>query len=64
MSDVSQLLNRAEAEIRAAQDLHALDHVRTRWLGRKGELTVLLKQLGTLPAAERPAVGETINQAK
>ncbi len=64
MGDVADLLKLADAEIHAAQDLYALDTVRTRWLGRKGELTVLLKQLGTLPAAERPAVGEAINQAK
>jgi len=64
MSDASDLLKRAEAEIHAAQDLHALDAVRTRWLGRKGELTAMLKQLGTLPTAERPAAGEAINQAK
>jgi phenylalanyl-tRNA synthetase alpha chain len=64
MGNVTDLLKRAAAEIHAAQDLHALDAVRTRWLGRKGELTALLKQLGTLPAADRPAAGEAINQAK
>ncbi len=41
-----------------------LDQVRVRYLGKSGELTVLLKQLGTLPAAERPAAGQEINQAK
>jgi len=64
MSDVANLLRRAEAEIQSVPDLHALDAVRTHWLGRKGELTVLLKQLGALPAADRPAAGEAINQAK
>lgn len=64
MDDVSDLLERAEAEINAACDLQALDAVRTSFLGRKGQLTTLLKQLGALPAAERPAAGEAINQAK
>ena len=35
-----------------------------RYLGKSGGLTTLLKQLGTLPADERPAAGQEINQAK
>lgn len=50
--------------IAVAADLTALDQVRVRYLGRSGELTALLKQLGTLPAEERPAAGQEINQAK
>ncbi|QVL50429.1 MAG: phenylalanine--tRNA ligase subunit alpha [Thiocapsa sp.] len=50
--------------IAAAADLASLDQVRVRYLGKSGELTALLKQLGTLPAAERPAAGQEINQAK
>ncbi|RKT46263.1 phenylalanine--tRNA ligase subunit alpha [Thiocapsa rosea] len=50
--------------IAAAADLASLDQVRVRYLGKSGELTALLKQLGTLPADERPAAGQKINQAK
>jgi phenylalanyl-tRNA synthetase alpha chain len=50
--------------IAVAADLTALDQVRVRYLGKSGELTALLKQLGTLPAEERPAAGQEINQAK
>ena len=50
--------------IAAAADLAGLDQVRVRYLGKSGELTALLKQLGTLPADERPAAGQEINQAK
>ena len=35
-----------------------------RWLGKKGTLTEQLKSLGALPAAERPAAGARINEAK
>jgi phenylalanyl-tRNA synthetase alpha chain len=44
--------------------LDELDAVRVKYLGRKGLLTVQLKELGTLPAAERPAAGQVINEAK
>ncbi|NEV60311.1 phenylalanine--tRNA ligase subunit alpha [Thiorhodococcus minor] len=54
----------ALAAIAAAADLAGLDQVRVRYLGKSGELTALLKQLGKLPAPERPAAGQAINQAK
>ena len=44
--------------------LAALDEVRVRLLGKKGLLTEQLKGLGKLPAAERPAAGQRINDAK
>ena len=50
--------------IASAGDLASLDQVRVRYLGKSGELTALLKQLGTLPAQDRPAAGQEINQAK
>ncbi len=42
----------------------ALDAVRVAYLGKKGELTAQLKNLGQLPAEERPAAGQAINQVK
>ncbi|MBI1731761.1 MAG: phenylalanine--tRNA ligase subunit alpha [Gammaproteobacteria bacterium] len=64
MHDVANLVQRATAEIAAARDVKTLEAARTRFLGRKGELTALLKSLGTLPEADRPAAGEAINDAK
>ena len=46
MHDLDQLVNQAGGEIEAAADLAALDEVRVRYLGKKGALTELLKQLG------------------
>ncbi|NCF11195.1 MAG: phenylalanine--tRNA ligase subunit alpha [Gammaproteobacteria bacterium] len=64
MHDVDQLVSQAGTEIEAAADLAALDEVRVRYLGKKGALTDLLKQLGKVPAEERPARGQEINRAK
>ncbi|MBK1720732.1 phenylalanine--tRNA ligase subunit alpha [Thiocystis violacea] len=61
---LDSLQEAAIAAIAGAADLAGLDQVRVRYLGKSGELTALLKQLGTLPAAERPAAGQAINQAK
>ena len=64
MLDVEELIGRARNEIDACQDLSGLDDIRVRFLGKKGELTSQLKQLGSLSADERPAAGQAINQAK
>jgi phenylalanyl-tRNA synthetase alpha chain len=61
---LSALVARALADIDASADLVALDEVRVRVLGKKGLLTELLKGLGALSAAERPAAGQQINEAK
>ena len=64
MNNVTELLEQAKAAVTAATDLFALDHIRIEYLGKKGQLTELLKQLGKLPVEERPAAGEAINNAK
>jgi phenylalanyl-tRNA synthetase alpha chain len=62
--DLDKLLQQASCSISEAADMAVLDAVRVAYLGKKGELTALLKNLGQLPAAERPAAGQAINQAK
>lgn len=64
MNDLQQLTEQALAQVAACADLAALDAVRVHWLGKKGALTEQLKSLGALPAAERPAAGQRINDAK
>jgi len=64
MQALSELIDKAASEIDAAPDLAALDAVRVSYLGKKGELTARLKGLGQLPADQRAAAGQEINQAK
>jgi phenylalanyl-tRNA synthetase alpha chain len=61
---IEPLVQAALADIEAASDLQALDDMRVRYLGKSGLLTAQLKQLGRLPAEERPAAGQAINRAK
>jgi phenylalanyl-tRNA synthetase alpha chain len=51
-------------DVNSSATLAALDEVRVRILGKKGLLTEQLKGLGALSAAERPAAGQRINDAK
>jgi len=62
--DLSDVIGKAEQAIAQAQDLRALDAVRVAYLGKKGVLTEQLKKLGALDAADRPAAGQAINNAK
>jgi phenylalanyl-tRNA synthetase alpha chain len=64
VGDLATLLRQALDEVAASNTLAALDEVRVRWLGKKGAFTDQLKALGALPAADRPAVGARINEAK
>ncbi|MDH5470540.1 MAG: phenylalanine--tRNA ligase subunit alpha, partial [Gammaproteobacteria bacterium] len=64
MSNLAELEKQALQEIEASADPAALDAVRVRYLGKKGLLTEQLKQLGKLPAAERPVAGQEINRVK
>jgi phenylalanyl-tRNA synthetase alpha chain len=64
MRDLTSLVGEALGDVAASPDLSALDDARVRWLGKKGALTEQLKSLGGLPAAERPAAGQRINEAK
>ena len=62
-----QLANiRAQAlsAFEGAQDLAALDALRVQYLGKKGELTAVLKQMGKLSAEERPAMGQLANEVR
>ena len=64
MQDLTDLVNQAETAVTQATDLNALDQIRVEYMGKKGVLTQYLKQLGDLPADERPKVGQAVNQAK
>jgi phenylalanyl-tRNA synthetase alpha chain len=65
MSDeLDRLLAQARDAVSDADDLRALDEVRVRYLGKNGQFTERLKQLGKLPADERKQAGQAINQAK
>jgi len=64
MTDLTSIQETALQAIEAADDAMSLDTVRVQFLGKKGELTDLLKGLGKLPADDRPAAGAEINKVK
>ncbi|MBC5627455.1 phenylalanine--tRNA ligase subunit alpha [Clostridium sp. NSJ-6] len=51
-------------EISAAENSGALEEIRVKYLGKKGELTTILRSMGALSKEERPVVGKLVNEAK
>ena len=57
-------LQHAEQDLISATTLEQVEEIRRAYLGKKGELTLILRQIGELPAEERPALGKQINDMK
>ncbi len=54
----------ARAEIDAAADRAAIDKLKVKYLGKQGELTKVMSQVGKLPPDQRKAIGAVMNQVK
>lgn len=61
---LQQIEEEALAKIKAASSLSRLEELRIIYLGRKGTLTLVLKEIGKLPAEEKPRWGKEINSLK
>ncbi len=60
-----ELIKEAAVSIlECSSSLQEIEEIRVKYLGKKGELTAILKQMGTLTAEERPIMGQMVNAAK
>ena len=64
MENLQALTEEALNLVSTADELSVLDKIRVDYLGKKGQITALLKTLGKLSNEERPAAGAKINEAK
>jgi phenylalanyl-tRNA synthetase alpha chain len=64
MSTIDHITEQALDQIAQAPDLSALDALRVGLLGKAGQITLQLKQLGTMDPEARKAAGDRINRAK
>ena len=61
---LEQIRLEAKKALELCEDPKALEELRIRYLGKKGELTAILKQMGKLSAEERPVIGQLANQVR
>jgi len=64
MTDLDELLREAAKSIEKTNQLKDLEDLRVHYLGKKGKITDYLKNLGKLPASDRPEAGQRINVIK
>ena len=63
-TQLEQIKESALRELAQCGDLKALEALRVGYLGKKGQLTAILKQMGKLSAEERPVVGQIANEVR
>ncbi len=61
---LQQITQKALAQISEVESLDRLNEIRVAFLGKKGELTEVMKGMRDVPAEERPSVGQWVNEAR
>lgn len=61
---LKEILENSKAEINSAEDLQQLEQIRVKYLGKKGELTQVLRGMGKLSKEERPIIGKFANEVR
>ncbi len=64
LKQLDEIHKRAQAAVALAGNLEELEALRVRFLGRKGEITQILRQMASLSPEERPAFGQRANEVK
>ncbi len=62
--DLEAIRQKVSDDLKGVDEQKPLDDLRVKYLGKKGELTAILKQMGKLSAEERPAVGQKANEIR
>lgn len=64
LPDIKGLVERAKDEIASCGNKDQLEAIRIKYVGKKGELTALLRSMGGLSPEDRPKFGQAVNEAK
>ena len=62
--ELEAIRQRAISELEAAKGQQELETLRVKYLGKKGEVTAILKKMGGLSAEERPVIGQLANEVR
>ncbi|KUK31694.1 MAG: Phenylalanine--tRNA ligase alpha subunit [Thermoanaerobacterales bacterium 50_218] len=61
---ILEIKERVLSELKKAESFDAIQEIRVKFLGKKGELTQVLRQMGTLAPEERPRIGQLANEVR
>ena len=62
--EIKKIEENAITELNNCNELKELEELRVKYLGKKGELTALLKMMGSLSKEERPVIGSLVNKVR
>jgi phenylalanyl-tRNA synthetase alpha chain len=61
---LKEIREKALSDIKSLDNLDNLENIRVKYMGKKGELTLLLREMGKLPQEERPIIGQLANEIR
>ena len=61
---IAKIKENSTNEIKNCDNLKQLNELKVKYLGKKGELTIVLRGMGDLPKEERPVIGELVNEVR
>ncbi len=61
---IEQIEENAIKEIELSQEIKNLEQIKVKYLGKKGELTAILRGMGAISAQERPIIGSLVNEVR
>ena len=61
---IDKIKKTAKEEIKNVQTIKDLNDLKVKYLGKKGELTLILRQMGNLSSEERPIIGSLVNEVR
>ena len=64
MQLVNEIKDKALNDLELTKDKKSVEDVRVKYLGKKGELTGVMKMIGSLPNEEKPKLGQAMNIAR
>ena len=62
--EIAKIKENSIKEMENSKDLKSLNDIRVKYLGKKGELTLVLRGMGKLSPEERPVIGSLVNQVR
>lgn len=61
---IEKIKKQAEEELNKVKNIQQLNELKVKYLGKKGELTAILREMGNLSNEERPVIGSLVNQVR
>ena len=61
---IQNILDEMKAALENAKSSETMQEIRVKYLGKKGEITSMMKQMGSIAPEERPSFGQLVNAAR